>query len=282
MEICRSIDAMRSLRKKLNGSVGFVPTMGALHEGHLSLVSASKNQCDFSIASIFVNPIQFNDPRDLKNYPRDEVKDIKLIRRLNVDAVFIPEPSQFYPNNFSTEVIENSVTQGLEGESRPGHFTGVATVLTKFFNIVEPTHSFYGEKDAQQYRVVAKMAADLNYNIKIISCPTVREDTGLAMSSRNENLTPEARKKAAVLYSGLKLAKTALMNGEQDPKKIIEFIRFHISKEPLAEIIYISIADNKTLKEVDHEIESDVLVSIAVNFDNVRLIDNFTYSLSGT
>ena len=282
MEICRSIDAMRSLRKKLNGSVGFVPTMGALHEGHLSLVSASKNQCDFSIASIFVNPIQFNDPRDLKNYPRDEVKDLKLLQRLNVDAVFIPEPSQFYPNNFSTEVIENSVTQGLEGESRPGHFTGVATVLTKFFNIVEPTHSFYGEKDAQQYRVVAKMAADLNYNIKIISCPTVREDTGLAMSSRNENLTPEARKKAAVIYSGLKLAKTALMNGEQDPKKIIEFIRFHISKEPLAEIIYISIADNKTLKEVDHEIESDVLVSIAVNFDNVRLIDNFTYSLSGT
>ena len=282
MEICRSIDAMRSLRKKLNGSVGFVPTMGALHEGHLSLVSASKNQCDFSIASIFVNPIQFNDPRDLKNYPRDEVKDIKLIRRLNVDAVFIPEPSQFYPNNFSTEVIENSVTQGLEGESRPGHFTGVATVLTKFFNIVEPTHSFYGEKDAQQYRVIAKMATDLNFNIKIISCPTVREDTGLAMSSRNENLTPEARKKAAVIYSGLKLAKTALMNGEQDPKKIIEFIRFHISKEPLAEIIYISIADNKTLKEVDHEIESDVLVSIAVNFDNVRLIDNFTYSLSGT
>lgn len=282
MKICRSIDAVKSLRKKMNGSVGFVPTMGALHSGHLSLVSASKNQCEFTIVSIFVNPIQFNDPIDLKNYPRTEKRDLNLLRDFDVDAVFIPEPIQFYPENFSTQISESLVSQGLEGESRPGHFTGVATVLAKFFNIVEPTHSFYGEKDAQQYRVVAKMAADLNFNIGIISCPTIREDTGLAMSSRNENLNLESKKKAAVIYSGLNLAKTALTNGERDPKKIIEFIRFHISKEPLAEIIYISVADSETLKDFVGEIDDDVLVSIAVNFDGVRLIDNFTYSLSGT
>lgn len=282
MQICRSIESIKSLRENLDGTIGFIPTMGALHDGHLSLVTASKKSCGYTIVSIFVNPMQFNSRNDLISYPRLQEKDMEMLKKLAVDSVFIPSHKHIYPEGFSTEVDEKSLSGGLEGRSRPGHFTGVATVLAKFFNIIQPTHAFFGEKDAQQLRVVKQMVHDLNFNLDIISCPTVREKSGLALSSRNENLSTASREKAAVIYNGLKLGENALENGERYPKKIKEIIYLNIIKEPLAEIIYISVADSESLEEVEGRIEKDILVSLAVNFDGARLIDNFTYSLSGT
>ena len=282
MQVCRSIESIKSLRKNLDGTVGFVPTMGALHDGHLSLVTTPKKSCNSTIVSIFVNPMQFNSQNDLISYPRMEKKDMEMLKKLAVDAVFIPSQKHLYPEGFSTEVDEKVLSTDLEGNSRPGHFTGVATVLAKFFNILQPSHAFFGEKDAQQLRVVKQMVHDLNFNLDIMPCPTFREKSGLAFSSRNEYLSTDSREKAAVIYNGLNLGKNALNNGECNPKKIKEIIELHISKEPLAEIIYISVADSEFLMEVDGRIEKDVLVSLAVDFDGARLIDNFTYSPSET
>jgi len=279
MKICSSIQSIKTLRKKLTGSIGFVPTMGALHLGHSSLILNSNKNCDFTIVSIFVNPIQFNDQKDFNNYPRQEKNDLSLLENLNVDALFIPDQMNFYNDDFSTEIFEKSISNGLEGASRPGHFKGVATVLVKFFNIIQPTHSFFGEKDAQQLRVVKKIVKDLNFNIKIIGSSTIRENSGLAMSSRNKNLSIKSKEKAAVIYLGLEMGRKALINGERNAEKIIYLIHSKIVSEPLSKIIYISIADSKTLKEVQNEIKNDVLVSVAVKIDGVRLIDNFTYLL---
>ena len=280
MEILKNIQSVRNWRKNLISNVGFVPTMGALHQGHLSLIEKSKKTCDSTIVSIFINPLQFNNEKDFKNYPVEIEKDLELLDSMAVDAVFIPSKNILFPKASSTLVKETNLSNSFEGKDRPGHFKGVTTIVAKFFNIVQPTHAFFGEKDAQQLRIIQRMVQDLNFNIEIIPCETVREKSGLAMSSRNENLSVENRIKAKVIKQGLDLGKIALDNGETSLSNIKKYINSKINSEPNAKVIYVSIADSDSLNELDEINVDEILISVAVQFDNVRLIDNFTYSAS--
>lgn len=254
-------------------SWGLVPTMGYLHEGHLALVRRARAENDRVAVSIYVNPTQFAPNEDLQSYPRNLEGDLALLRAENVDLVFTPDDTIMYPPGFQTRVILETVTQPLEGASRPTHFQGVATVVAKLFNIFQPTRAYFGQKDAQQTVVIRRMVEDLNFNLAVIIHPTVREPDGLAMSSRNVRLTPEQRQSAGVLNRALREAAEAIRGGERDAGVIREQMRTTIAAEPLARVDYVSAADPVTLEELE-EIQGGVLLSLAVFFGQTRLIDN--------
>jgi pantoate--beta-alanine ligase len=275
MKVIETIAEMKRVRRELTGTVGLVPTMGYLHEGHLELVRRAKAANPWAVVSIFVNPTQFGPKEDFAAYPHDIPRDLKMLETVKTDFVFTPPVAEMYPPRFSTWVDLEKVTERLEGATRPGHFRGVATVCTKLFNIVEPTKAYFGQKDAQQCVVIKKLVAELNMNLEIAIVPTVREPDGLAMSSRNTYLKPDERKAAVVLYQALNLAQQMWSRGEKDAEKIRRAMIDHIKKQPLAIIDYISIADAETLEELK-EVKPPAVVSLAVKIGRPRLLDNIT------
>jgi pantoate--beta-alanine ligase len=273
MKVVNSVAEMRAVRRGLTGAVGLVPTMGYLHEGHLALVRRSRSENENAVVSIFVNPTQFGAGEDFQAYPRDPERDLSLLKSEEVDVVFMPPAEEMYPAHFSTWVDVQQLTERLEGASRPGHFRGVATVVAKLFNIVEPTRAYFGQKDAQQLMVIRRMVSDLNMNLQVVAVPTVREPDGLAMSSRNTYLSPGERQAALVLWQALSLAKQLWFEGERDAQNIRRKMASLIGSEPLAQIDYISLADAESLEELA-QIDRPALVSLAVRIGKTRLIDN--------
>jgi len=273
MKVVNSVAEMRAVRRGLTGSVGLVPTMGYLHEGHLALVRRARSENETVVVSIFVNPTQFGAGEDFQTYPRDPERDLALLDREEVDIVFMPPAEEMYPAHFSTWVDVQQITERLEGAFRPGHFRGVATVVAKLFNIVEPTRAYFGQKDAQQLIVMKRMVSDLNMNLELVAVPTVREPDGLAMSSRNTYLSPKERQAALVLWQALNLANHLWSGGERNAGKIRQKMKALIDCEPLAQIDYISVADAESLEELG-EIDRPALVSLAVRVGKTRLIDN--------
>jgi pantoate--beta-alanine ligase len=274
MMIVSTLDELRSARLLLDGKLGLVPTMGYLHEGHISLARRAKAECDYVVVSIFVNPTQFGPNEDLSKYPRDLERDLHLLEDAGVDLVWTPTPEVMYPPDFQTWVEVEEMTRPLEGARRSGHFRGVTTVVTKLFNAVQPTKAYFGQKDAQQAAVIRQMTKDLNFPIEIVVCPIVREPDGLAMSSRNIYLDSEQRKAATVLYRSLNAAKTAYEQGERDAENLRRIMKATIVSEPLAQMQYVSCADYDTLQELE-KITGKILLSMAVFFGKTRLIDNF-------
>ncbi|MCX5998331.1 MAG: pantoate--beta-alanine ligase [Chloroflexi bacterium] len=275
MMVVNSIADFRRARQRIAGTVGFVPTMGYLHDGHLTLVRRAKAENDVAVVSIFVNPTQFGPKEDFAKYPRDTERDLGLLQNGGADLVFMPSSGDMYPEGFNTWVTVEKVTDGLEGAIRPGHFRGVATVVAKLFNVVQPTKAYFGQKDAQQVVVVKKMVADLDMNLDIVVVPTVREPDGLAMSSRNVYLSPEERKAAVVLWKSLQLAEQLWSQGERNAESIRRQMSRLIQEEPLANIEYVSIADARSLEELA-VVAREAVVSLAVRFGKTRLIDNAT------
>ncbi|MDR2349155.1 MAG: pantoate--beta-alanine ligase [Deltaproteobacteria bacterium] len=273
----------RSKALKAEGkTIGFVPTMGALHGGHASLARRAARENDAVIASVFVNPAQFGPGEDFETYPRDFEGDAAILESLGVDSVFRPAPGEIYPEGFATKVEVSGLTDRLCGGDRPGHFAGVATVVAKLFNLVRPDRAYFGLKDAQQFFVLKRMAEDLNADVSLVPCPTVREPDGLAMSSRNLRLSPEERKAAPRLHAALELGRKLALSGETDPKAIIESIVEEIRKSPLFEIDHVEMVDTKFLKpvgilkpETAKEARGEVLAAAAVRLGKTRLIDNF-------
>jgi len=274
MDVTADIQTVRLLRGADPAlSWGFVPTMGYLHAGHLALVERSKGENDCTAVSIYINPAQFGPQEDLANYPRDLQRDLELLRTAGVDLVFTPDDSVIYPADFQTKVIVEEVSRPLEGSARPGHFTGVATVVAKLFNIIQPTRAYFGQKDAQQTIVLRQMVRDLNFPVEMVICPTVREADGLALSSRNSYLTPEQRVAAPALYRALTIAQTAFQQGERRGDTLLTIMRDTVAAEPLARLGYVSAANPLTLAEWDH-VDGDCLLSLTVFFGRTRLIDN--------
>lgn len=261
-----------SLRRE-GKTVGLVPTMGAFHEGHLSLMRRARAENDVVVVSIFVNPIQFARGEDFDSYPRDLQGDLAQAERAGVDLVFTPSAEAIYPDGFQTYVEVTELTERLCGVSRPGHFRGVTTIVTKLFNLVRPHRTYFGQKDYQQSAVVRRLVDDLNLDVEIVLSPTIREADGLAMSSRNVRLTPEERQAACVLYASLRLAEERVGAGEQDAKAILDEMRVMIEAESLAQIDYVTLCDPGTLKPLDR-IEGPILTALAVRFGKTRLIDN--------
>lgn len=275
MNVVSDIHQLRQLRWADPGrSWGFVPTMGYLHQGHLSLVRQSKAENQATAVSIFVNPTQFAPTEDLSSYPRDLDRDLALLADCGVDLVFTPTPEQMYPADFQTTVSVQAVSQPLEGAARPTHFQGVATVVAKLFNLVQPNRAYFGQKDAQQAVVLQQMVRDLNFNLDLIICPIVREADGLAMSSRNVYLSPEQRQAATVLYRTLTAVAQTYAAGEQTADRLRHQMQQSIAAEPLARLDYVSVADPLTLQELT-QVENRVLFSLAVFFGKTRLIDNW-------
>ena len=265
--------------KRQNKIIGFVPTMGYLHQGHLSLIQRAKKDCQICIISIFVNPAQFGPREDYQKYPRHLKRDLQLARSLGVDIVFTPSVKDIYPQNYRTYIEVERLTEGLCGASRPGHFRGVTTVVAKLFNLVKPDVAYFGQKDAQQARVIEKMVEDLNMGIKIKVLPIVREKDGLAMSSRNVYLNNEERKDAMVLYRALKLAKKIILSGERDSKKIILTMKNLIRTRKRTKVDYISVVDKEKLETVK-KVKNEILVALAVWIGKTRLIDNMSVRAS--
>ena len=273
MQVVGPIFEIRALRQKLSGTVGFVPTMGYLHEGHLALVKQARIENSAVIVSIYVNPTQFGPREDFGAYPRDLNRDLELLRGGGADIVFVPSDDEMYPPEFSSWVDVEKVTGRLEGASRPGHLRGVATVVAKLFNIVQPSRAYFGQKDAQQVVVIKRMVADLNMGIEIVVVPTLRERDDLAMSSRDIYLSPRERQAATVLFKALTLARQLGRGGEKDADKIRRQMISLIEKEPLARIDYVSIGDAETLEELNF-LDRPALASLAVRIGRTRLIDN--------
>lgn len=265
---------MREVRAPLDARFGFVPTMGALHEGHLSLVRLARERCPRVGASIFVNPTQFNDKKDLERYPRTLERDMDMLRGAGCDVVFAPEPGEVYPDGFATAIDVGPVTRPLEGAMRPGHFNGVAVVVTKLLNIVQPTHAVFGQKDAQQLAVIRRLVRDLDLPVEVIAGPTLREADGLAMSSRNALLTAEDRAAAPVVWRALSAAREAYAVGERDAAALRTRMSAVLQAEGRAAPEYVSVADPTTLAELQRIGAGGALVSLAVRFGAVRLIDN--------
>lgn len=265
-------EVIRDLRIK-GGTVGFVPTMGYLHDGHLTLMREAKSKTDYVVASIFVNPLQFGAGEDYEEYPRDLSRDSQLAAVAGVDIIFAPQVREMYPKGYTTFVEVEGLTDKLCGKSRPGHFRGVTTVVTKLFNIVQPDIAFFGQKDAQQALVLKKMVEDLNMNLKIQVVPIVRENDGLALSSRNAYLSPEERNAALVLSQSLMEARSIIDEGQRDPDKVIEAVRGLINREPLARIDYVDILSVPGLEGLN-ALEGRFLIALAVFFGKTRLIDN--------
>lgn len=275
MKVINTIAEMKRLRGQLAGSVGLVPTMGFLHEGHLELVRRARVENLTVIVSIFVNPTQFGAEEDFVTYPRDSKRDLALLEKERVGIVFMPSAQEMYPEGFSSWVEVGKVTERLEGAFRPGHFRGVVTVVAKLFNIVQPHRAYFGQKDAQQLAVIRRMVSDLNMNLEVVAVPTVREPDGLALSSRNTHLSAKERKAALVLWRALSLAQELWDKGEKSAERLRQEITSLIESEPLAKIDYVSIADPDSLEELE-EIDRSALVSLAVWIGKTRLIDNIT------
>lgn len=273
MIVVQSLADLRSARSELPSDLGLVPTMGYLHEGHLSLVRAARDKCAACAASIFVNPSQFGPGEDLENYPRDLERDLRLLEQEGVDLVWTPGENDLYPSDFQTWVEVQEISQPLEGAHRPGHFRGVTTVVAMLFHAFEPRVAFFGQKDAQQVIVIRRMVDDLLFPVQIAVRPTVREPDGLAMSSRNSYLNPAERKAAPVLYRTLNQAARAYRGGEKSARALREIMAGELAMEPLAEPEYVSVASLETLHELEGDIESGLL-SMAVRIGVTRLIDN--------
>ncbi len=274
MEIIESLESLRTARERLTGTVGLVPTMGALHAGHLSLAEFARSETDHVIATIFVNPTQFTATEDLSKYPRNLAHDLALFEAAGVDLVFTPPPDMMYPPGYQTYVEVTEVAQGLEGAQRPGHFRGVATVVSKLFHLTQPTRAYFGQKDAQQAAVIQRMVYDLNLPLAIAICPIVREPDGLALSSRNVYLSAAERQAAPVIYQALQAAAAAYAHGERDRDKLRDCLQRLIRTEPLGTVEYISVADARTLREIHTPTDAPLLVSLTVRFGQTRLLDN--------
>lgn len=274
MQTIVSLSDLRGIRKQLVEPVGFVPTMGFLHEGHISLARAARDECASVVASIFVNPAQFGPGEDLARYPRNLSRDLEMLEAAGVDLVWTPTPEIMYPSGFQTWVAVEGLTAPLEGAQRPTHFRGVTTVVAKLFNAVQPQKAYFGQKDAQQAAVIRRMTSDLDFPIEIIVCPTVREKDGLALSSRNTYLGPEERKAATVLFRALTAAQKAYTAGERDAERLRQIVGGIVNAEPLARLQYVSCADFDTLEELQ-VITGKSLLSMAVFLGGTRLIDNF-------
>jgi pantoate--beta-alanine ligase len=277
MEIINRRQRMFSISRKLRReakTVGFVPTMGSLHAGHIALVKEARAACDVVIVSIFVNPSQFNDQADLENYPRDLTTDAATLAEYDVDYVFAPEVSEIYPEGFSTYVDVEGLTDGMEGAARPGHFRGVATVVTILLNTIRPDKAFFGQKDAQQVAVIKRLTLDLGFETEIVVIPTVREESGLALSSRNALLSDEDRQKAVVLINALREAKTAFKKGERNASQLAEIVRESVGSEPAARLDYVAVVDRNSLQTIDRVGDDEALIAAAIHLGDVRLIDN--------
>lgn len=274
MNVVSRIDELRKIRHSQKGSVGLVPTMGFLHDGHLSLVREAREENSFVVVSIFVNPTQFGPSEDLSSYPRDLDRDLLLLAEEGVDLVWNPTPEIMYPSSYQTWVQVENLTKTLEGAQRPGHFRGVTTIVAKLFNAVSPDRAYFGQKDAQQAVVIRRMVKDLNFPIEIILCPIVREPDGLALSSRNTYLNNAQRKAAPILYKALTEAKRVYQDRElRDADQLTNLVLSIIQTEPLAEVQYVSISDLETLEELHGDFAAGLL-SLAVYFGRTRLIDN--------
>ena len=265
----------RKLRREQDKTIGLVPTMGALHEGHLSLVREARQMCDVVVVSVFVNPAQFGPGEDFQRYPRDLTQDTTRLADYNVEYIFAPSVEEIYPKNFSTYVTVEGLSEQLEGQARPGHFRGVTTVLTILFNTVRPDFAFFGQKDAQQTLVVKRLVRDLAFDIELVVLPTVREGSGLALSSRNTYLDGEEKRAATVLYRALSQAREVYLEGERGARRLAEAVRSVIENEPRARLEYVSVSDAETMEKLDKiSDERPVLIALAVYIGRTRLIDN--------
>jgi pantoate--beta-alanine ligase len=279
MKVVSTIPQLRETRRSLRGHVGVVPTMGALHAGHLALVKQARQKCSSVIVTIFVNPTQFAANEDLASYPRNLDQDLGLLESLGVDCVFTPASELMYPPGYQTYIKVEIVSQGLEGAARPGHFRGVATVVNKLFNLTQAEAAFFGQKDAQQVVVIRRMVRDLNMPIEIVVVPTIREPDGLAMSSRNAYLSTEQRAAAPIVYRSLNAAAEIYAQGERTPSRLVEAIESVLAQEPLVMKQYISAADARTLQEAAEPTDRPLLLSLAVKIGTTRLLDNIVLPL---
>ena len=264
----------RKVRREQDRTIGLVPTMGALHDGHLSLVREARRMCDVVVVSVFVNPTQFSFNEDFDRYPRDLTKDAAILTDYNVDYIFAPSIEEIYPKDFSTYVAVGGLSEQLEGVSRPGHFRGVSTVVTILLNIVRPDFAFFGQKDAQQTLVVKRLVRDLAFDTEIVVLPTVREESGLALSSRNAYLNEDERRAALILYRALTRAKEAYAEGERSGSRLASIVQSAVAAEPLARIDYVSVTDAETLEPLEKLNDRTVLIALAVHIGKARLIDN--------
>lgn len=264
----------RKIRREQDKTIGLVPTMGALHEGHLSLVREARRMCDVVVVSVFVNPAQFGPGEDYEKYPRDLTKDTALLTDYNVDYIFAPTVEEIYLKGFSTYVNVEGLSEQLEGSARPGHFRGVATVVTILLNTVRPDFAFFGQKDAQQALVIRRLVKDLAFDTEIVILPTVREDSGLAISSRNLYLSAEEQTAATVIHRALTQAKTAYKEGERSAGRLADIVRSTIETEPRARLDYVNVSDAETLEKLDKLDERPILIAVAVYIGKTRLIDN--------
>ena len=279
MKIIKTVSVFFDWRSKKNSSLGFVPTMGALHEGHLSLIRKSKKLCDLSVVSIFINPTQFAENEDLDSYPKTLDSDIQSLKRLNVDVLFLPNEGEMYEKVEGVIVPKSDLFEKLEGKSRPHFFYGVTQIVAKLFNVIKPSHVFFGKKDAQQLIIIQEMISNMNYQINLVSCPTIRDKNGLALSSRNQYLSQEEQIEAACFSQYLLEIKELINKGELNSSILKNQFEQRVSESKKIKLDYISIANIKTLNETDN-VQGDILVSAAVFFNNVRLIDNFTHQSS--
>jgi pantoate--beta-alanine ligase len=270
----RMSSVSRKIRREQDRTIGLVPTMGALHEGHLSLVREARRMCDVVVVSVFVNPTQFGPSEDYEHYPRDLTRDTALLTDYNVDYIFAPSAEEMYPKDFSTYVNVGGLSKPLEGATRPGHFRGVATVVAILLNTVRPDFAFFGQKDAQQAVIIKRMIRDLAFDTEIVVLPTVREDSGLAISSRNLYLTPEEQQSASVIHRGLTRAKEAFKKGERHAGKLEEMVRTTIESEPRVRVDYVSVVDSESLEKLDKLDERPILIAVAAYVGKTRLIDN--------
>lgn len=277
MKVVKTIQEVRAQVRewrKEGLTVGLVPTMGYLHEGHQSLIRKSVSENDRTVVSVFVNPIQFGPNEDLEAYPRDLNRDRKAVEEAGGDLIFHPEPSEMYPGHFTSFIDTTETTELLCGAVRPIHFRGVCTVVGKLFNIVLPDKAYFGQKDAQQLATIRRFVRDLNFPVEIVACPIVREEDGLAKSSRNTYLNPQERQAALILSKSLKLGKAAIEQGERNAQRIIDIIRQNLQTEPLARVDYVEVVDFENIQRVE-TIQGETLVAIAVYIGKTRLIDNF-------
>ena len=270
----RMTSVARKIRREQDRTIGLVPTMGALHEGHLSLVREARRMCDVVVVSVFVNPTQFGPSEDYEHYPRDLTKDTALLTDYNVDYIFAPSAEEIYPKDFSTYVNVGGLSKLLEGEKRPGHFRGVATVVTILLNTVRPDFAFFGQKDAQQALIIKRMVRDLAFDTEIVILPTVREDSGLAISSRNLYLDAGEQESAAVIHRGLMQAKEVYKKGERHAARLADVVRNTIETEPRVRVDYVSVVDGETLDKIDKLDERPILIAVAAYIGKTRLIDN--------
>ena len=280
METIKTVAGFLNWRKSQSDTIGFIPTLGALHKGHFSLIQISKAQCSLTVVSIFLNPTQFSPDEDLNSYPNTLDADINSLSDLNVDVLFLPSMGEMYNKSNNVDIPHMKLFDKLEGASRPHFFYGVTTIVAKLFNIIQPTHTFFGKKDAQQLYIIQQMIITMNYPIKLVECPTIRNKNGLAISSRNQYLTSSQQRKASIVYSGLMHIKDVLNRGQKNPEILKKTYNALLKTVKEIKLDYISIACIITLEEVKEITNQKLLISAAVFFNDVRLIDNFTYQSS--